>query len=141
MISVQAAGCAPIPRAFEQGDSTAEPWKNAETIAAGLRVPHPFADYLILRAIRESGGTAVAVTDDEIRAAMSEWARQEGMFVSPESAATYAGFKRLAAAGFLKPDERVVLFNTGSGLKYPDLVHAEFPVLDPDDRSLGDRIK
>ncbi len=141
MISVQAAGCAPIPRAFEQGQATAEPWPNAQTIAAGLRVPHPFADYLILRAIRASGGTALAVTDDEIRAAMDAWARREGMFVSPESAATYAAAVRLSGSGFIRPDDKVVLFDTGAGLKYPDLVAAQFPVLDPADPRLDEQVR
>jgi threonine synthase len=141
MISVQASGCAPIVKAYKEEEATALPWQNAQTIAAGLRVPHPFADYLILRVIRESGGTGVAVTDDEIRAAMEEWARLEGMFVSPESAASYAAFKRLASSGFLKPTERVVLFNTGAGLKYPDLVHSKFLVLDPNDRELSTQVE
>lgn len=136
MISVQAAGCAPIVKAFQEEEATAVPWPDAQTIAAGLRVPHPFADYLILKVIRESRGTAVAVTDEEIRDSMSEWARVEGMFVSPESAATYAAFKRLISSGFLKPHESVVLFDTGSGLKYPDLVQAKFSVLDPNDPDL-----
>lgn len=140
MISAQASGCAPIVKAFVEGELTAVPWKNAQTIADGLRVPHPFADYLILRVIRESEGTAVAVEDDEIREAMNEWARLEGMFVSPESAATYAAFKRLVRTGFLRTRERVVLFNTGSGLKYPGLVKAQFPVLDPNDPRLEDQI-
>ncbi len=141
MISVQASGCAPVVKAFDEQESTAEPWKNARTIADGLRVPHPFADYLILRAIRESQGTALAVSDDEIRAAMDEWAHAEGMFVSPESAATYAAFKKLATNGFLQPHERVVLFNTGSGLKYSHLVRAEFPVLDPNDPALSAQVE
>ncbi len=141
MISVQAAGCAPVIKAYEEGKETAEVWQNASTLADGLRVPHPFADYLILRAIHESGGTAVAVDDGEIRTAMSEWARAEGMFVSPESAATYAAFKRLAASGFLKPSDRVVLFNTGSGLKYPELVQAQFAVLDPNDPGLDKKVQ
>ncbi len=100
-------------------------------MAAGLRVPHPFADYLILRTIRDSGGTAIAVSDAEIIAAMHEMARSEGLFACPEGAATLAAFKRLAASGLLRPEERVVLLNTGSGLKYADLVHAEFPIIDP----------
>lgn len=133
MISVQAAGCAPVVRAFEHGQDHAEPWQNASTIADGLRVPAPFADYLILQAIRESGGTAVAVTDDEIREAVGELARGEGLFAAPEGAATYAGFKQLVSRGFLRANDRVVLFNTGAGLKYPQLIRAEFPVLDPDD--------
>ena len=140
MIAVQASGCAPVVKAFTEGDLTAVPWKNAQTIADGLRVPYPFADYMILSILRRSKGTAVAVTDDEIRAALNEWARRAGMFVSPESAATYAAFKRLAANGFLRPNERVVLFNTGSGLKYPGLVQATFPVLDPSDPKLQDKL-
>jgi len=128
MIAVQASGCAPIVKAFEEGKETAEAWQNARTIADGLRVPEPFADYLILRVVRESGGTALAVSDEEIRQAMGEWARAEGMFVAPESAATYAAFKKLVANHFLEPHERVVLFNTGSGLKYPNLIQAEVAV-------------
>lgn len=139
MISVQASGCAPVVKAFEDDEATAVPWPDAQTIAAGLRVPHPFADYLILRVIRESGGAAIAVGDDEIRTSLGEWARMEGMFVSPESAATYAAFKRLAASGFLKPNETIVLFDTGSGLKYPDLVQADVPVLGPKDESLVEK--
>ncbi len=140
MISVQASGCAPVVRALKEGNATAEPWPNAQTIAAGLRVPYPFADYLILRSVRESGGTAIAVSDKEIRAAMDEWARLEGMFVSPESAATHAAYKRLAASRFLKADERVVLFNTGSGLKYPELVQVELQVLEPNDPELTKKV-
>jgi threonine synthase len=133
MISVQAAGCAPIVKAFLEHKSESELCKDAQTIAAGLRVPHPFADYLILRAIGESGGTAIAVSDAEIISAMYELARTEGVFACPEGAATVAAFKHLAASGFLHPEERVVLFNTGAGLKYAELVQAEFPVIDPAD--------
>ncbi len=140
MISVQAAGCAPIVQAFRDGKSTSEPWTNAQTVAAGLRVPHAFADYLILRTIRESAGTAVAVTDAEILDAMRELARLEGLFVCPEGAATVAAFKHLAASGFLHPGERVVLFNTGSGLKYSDLVKGEFPIIDPTDTATIDAL-
>lgn len=140
MISVQAEDCAPIVRAFNNGSETAEPWQNARTIADGLRVPAPFADYLILDAIRESGGTALAVSDDEIRAAMTDLAQTEGLFVAPEGAATYAGFKHLAVNGFLKPSERVVLFNTGTGIKYPQLVRAKFPVLEPNDPRISDHV-
>lgn len=140
MISVQAAGCAPLVQAFESGNAIAEVWKNAQTIADGLRVPHPFADYLILRAIRESGGTALAVDDDAIRKAMQVLAEEEGLFVAPEGAATYAAFQVLAANGFFQPHEKIVLFNTGSGLKYPNLVNGEFPVLDPTDHQLNAKI-
>jgi threonine synthase len=140
MISVQAAGCAPIVQAFRDGKSASEPWTNAQTIAAGLRVPHAFADYLILRTIRESGGTALAVTDAEILDAMRELARLEGLFVCPEGAATLAAFKHLATSGFLHPNERVVLFNTGSGLKYSNLVQGEFPIIDPADTATIDAL-
>jgi threonine synthase len=131
MISVQAAGCAPIVKAFETGARFADPWPNAHTIAPGIRVPAAIADYLILDAIRESKGTALAVSDDEILAAMGEVARLEGVFAAPEGAATYAAYKKLLAAGFLTPDESVVLFNTGAGIKTPDLVPADFPVMRP----------
>lgn len=141
MISVQAAGCAPIVKAFTEGELTALPWQNAQTIADGLRVPAPFADYLILNILRESRGTALTVSDDEIRAAVHDLARGQGMFVAPEGAATYAAFKHLAASGFLQPQERVVLFNTGTGLKYPNLVRADFPVLEPNDPNLTNRVK
>ena len=118
MISVQAAGCAPIPRAFAGGEAESRRWENAETYASGLRVPKPFGDFLILRALRESGGDAIAVTDDEIRLAESEIGREEGLFVAPEGAAAWAGAVKLAAEGRLDPDSRVILFNTGSGFKY-----------------------
>ena len=118
MVTVQAAGCAPIVRAFEQGRERAEFWQNAETLAAGLRVPGPFADRLMLRALRDSGGSAVAVSDEEIAAAQKEVASLEGILASPEGAATWAALKHLAQKGLVQPDERVVLFNTGTGLKY-----------------------
>jgi len=118
MVSVQAAGCAPIVRAFEQGAETAEPWKDAHTAASGLRVPRALGDFLILRALRDSGGTALAVSDEEIRSAWAEFSADTGVFPAPEGAATYAGLKRLVDQGWIEKDERVVLFNTGSGLKY-----------------------
>jgi threonine synthase len=118
MVSVQAAGCAPIVRAVEAQAERAEFWENANTVAAGLRVPGPFADRLILRAIRESGGTALAVTDEEILAAQREVASLEGVFAAPEGAATWAALKHLIHQGLAAPEERVVLFNTGTGLKY-----------------------
>jgi threonine synthase len=131
MISVQAAGCAPIVRAWQEGLTESDPWEDAHTIAAGLRVPHAFADYLILRSLRDSGGTAIAVADEDILECMCEVARLEGLFVCPEGAAAVAAFKQLAVRGELDPQERVVLFNTGSGLKYGDLIQAEFRRLDP----------
>jgi threonine synthase len=133
MISVQAAGCAPIVRALLEGKGQSEAWHDAHTIAAGLRVPHAFADYLILRTIRESGGTAIAVGDDEIVESIREVARLEGLFMCPEGAAAVVAFKHLAAQGYLHPEQRVVLFNTGSGLKYPGLVKGEFHRFNPSD--------
>lgn len=118
MVVVQAQGCAPIVRAFEQGADRAEPWENATTAAAGIRVPVAIGDYLILRSVRESGGTAVAVSEDHIRAAQREMGRLAGVYAAPEAAATWAGAQRLRANGFLHGDERVALFSTGMGLKY-----------------------
>ena len=118
LVSVQAAGCAPVVRAFQEGAERARPWEHAHTLAAGLRVPGVFADRLILRALRETKGTAVAVSDEEILAAQSLLASQEGIFAAPEGAATLAGLQRLVRTGWLQPEARVVLFNTGSGLKY-----------------------
>jgi len=120
-VSVQAEGCAPIVKAFESGSRTAERWQNAATIAPGIRVPAAIADYLVLDAVRATGGTAVAVSDAEILAAMSELARLEGIFAAPEGAAAYAGYKKLLAKGALDPAESAVVFNTGSGLKTHEL--------------------
>jgi threonine synthase len=118
MFAVQAAGCAPIPRAFDEGKEVSEKFPNARTYASGLRVPKPFADYLILKYVRESGGAAVAVTDEEIRSACDEIGASEGLFVAPEGGAAWAAAKRLASRGKLEPAARIVLFNTGSGFKY-----------------------
>jgi len=122
MVCVQSTGCAPIVKAFNEKREAAEPWDNAQTIATGLRVPSPFADYLILKVVCDSGGTAISVTDGEIIEAMHEIARLEGIFACPEGAATLVGLKHLLLQGFLKPAETIVLFNTGSGFKYPDLI-------------------
>jgi threonine synthase len=121
MISVQSTGCAPIVRAFERGDRFAEPWQNASTIADGLRVPAAVGDFLILQAIRDSGGTALAVPDEEMRADASPMASLTGIFPAPEGAACLSAQVRLLKTGWLKPDETVVLFNTGTGLKYTHL--------------------
>ena len=118
MISVQAAGCAPIPKAFAEGKPASEKWENAQTYASGLRVPKAFADFLILRDIRASHGDAIAVTDDAMRRAADEIGSTEGLFVCPEGAAVWAAAKDLAAEGRLDPESRVVLFNTGTGFKY-----------------------
>jgi len=118
MISVQSEGCAPIPKAFSEGKEESEYWEGAKTIADGLRVPKALGDFLILKAVRESGGTALAVSDSEILDSVKLIARMEGIFACPEGAATYAALRKLFEDGKVYRDERVVLFNTGSGLKY-----------------------
>lgn len=122
MFCIQAEGCAPIVKAFQEGKEGAEPFPNPQTIAAGLRVPAPFADYLILQVVRESGGSALAVSDAEILVSLREMAALEGVFACPEGAATLAGLKGLLAQGLIEPQEVIVLLNTGSGLKYLDVV-------------------
>jgi threonine synthase len=119
MIAVQAAGCAPMVKAFEAGVEHAPRWENAHTIAAGIRVPQAIGDFLILRAVRESGGFAIAVPDAAISAAINEMAREEGFLLCPEGAATYAAYKQSLADGRVKRTDQVMLFNCASGLKYP----------------------
>lgn len=119
MVAVQAAGCAPIVKAFEAGAEFAEPWPNAGTVAAGIRVPVAVGDFLILRAVRDSGGFATAVDDATILAARDEVAAREGLLMCPEGAATYAAWKQELASGRISPRDNVVLFNCASGLKYP----------------------
>jgi threonine synthase len=121
MVTVQSDGCAPMVKAFHEGREFAEPWQEAKTIADGLRVPAAVGDFLILRALRESGGTAVAVPDQEMMEAANLIGRSQGMFVCPESAATLVAFQRLRDEGWIGDDETVVLFSTGSGLKYTHL--------------------
>jgi threonine synthase len=113
MISVQASGCAPIVKALEEDKVEADPWIDAKTMAAGLRVPQAVGDFLILEAIRQSGGTAVAVTDDEIQQEMGTLATYEGILSCPEGAATVAGLRKLVDVGEFDPSEKIVLFNTG----------------------------
>ncbi|MBI4410286.1 MAG: pyridoxal-phosphate dependent enzyme, partial [Gemmatimonadetes bacterium] len=118
MVSVQAAGCAPIVRAWEAGAEHAQPWEDARTLAAGLRVPRAIGDVLILRALRESNGAAVAVTDEAMIEAVRLTGRTTGVFASPEGAATVAAIPLLLERGHVKADQEIVLFNTGSGLTY-----------------------
>jgi threonine synthase len=118
MVTVQATGCAPIVRAFEEGKRFADEFPDAETVASGLRVPRAIGDFLILDALRESGGTAVAVTDDELISATREIGTSEGIFCAPEGAACLPALQKLIDSGKVKPNERVVLFNTGAGVKY-----------------------
>ena len=127
MVSVQARGCAPIVRAFERGEARCEFWPDARTLAAGLRVPHPLGDFLILDAVRASGGTAVAVSDQETLDAGLELAALEGVFAAPEGAACVAAMPKLIASGALSAGERIVIYNTGAGLKYLEAYSTRFP--------------
>jgi len=125
MVCVQSTGCAPIVKAWDDGSSTSQIWGNASTIAAGLRVPKSYGDYIILDILHKSGGTAVAVTDEEIMDALHHWARVEGLFAAPEGAAALAAYRKLRSNGFFGPDDSVVLFNTGTGLKYLDVIEGQ----------------
>lgn len=121
MVTVQSEGCAPMVRAFQEGAEFAEPWENPKTVADGLRVPAAVGDFLILRALRESGGTAVAVSEKELMKGANMIGQTQGIFASPEGGATLAAFQKLRESGWIKEDDTVVLFNTGSGHKYSHL--------------------
>ena len=121
MVTVQSDGCAPMVRAFQEGEEFAEPWVDAATLADGLRVPAAVGDFLILRALRESSGTALAVSDGEMMEDAALMGSMQGMFTCPEGAAPLSAFRHLRAQGWIEDHETVVLFNTGSGLKYTHL--------------------
>jgi len=122
MIVAQSSGCAPIPKALDEGKNSAEAWPNAQTLAAGLRVPKPYGDYIILDIVRKSKGAAVAATDSEVLDAVRHWAQTEGIFAAPEGAAALVAYQKLRATGFLKESDITVIFNTGSGIKYVDVI-------------------
>jgi threonine synthase len=124
MIAVQAAGCAPIVKAWEAGKSASEMWVGATTFASGLRVPKAYGDYMILDILRKSRGAAVAATDEEILAATRHWASVEGVFAAPEGAASLVAYQKLRGRGFFRAEDTVVLFNTGSAYKYLDMIEA-----------------
>lgn len=140
MVVVQSTGCAPIVQAFERGDRHAPLWENASTVAPGVRVPIAIGDYLILDAVRASGGTAIAVSDEDLLEATQRTSSTEGIHVSPEVGAAVSAAEKLRADGFLKETDRAVVFATGSGLKHVDLVEGDYPVLSPDDANLGEII-
>lgn len=140
MIVVQSDTCAPIVKAFEAGERHAPLWENAYTIAPGMRVPVAIGDYLILDAVRQSEGTAVAIPDDELLAMTNRVSSTEGLHISPEVGATFAAAARLRESGFLKESDQVVVFGTGSGLLHTDLIEGEYPVLDPNDSNVGEII-
>jgi threonine synthase len=127
MIAVQAAGCSPVVRAFEEDEPRSRFFENASTIAAGLRVPKPLGDFLVLDAVRASHGAAIAVTDEELLDAGIQLASMEGIYAAPEGAACIAALGKLLASGFLQRSDRIVIYNTGSGLKYPEAYSTRFP--------------
>jgi threonine synthase len=131
LVAAQAAGCAPIVRAFERGERAAEAWPGAHTVAFGINVANPLGATLILDAIADTGGCALAVDDEELLAALAETARLEGAFVCPEGAAGVAAIRRLRESGWIGADDEVVLLNTGAGIKYPETVSADPPLLAP----------
>lgn len=126
MIAVQAEGCAPVAKAYDEGANTSEMFSNAATFASGLRVPKPYGDYIILDDVRKSGGTVVAISDQKLLASLLDWASSEGVLISPEGAASTAAYDHSIETGFLKKSDRVVLFNTGSGNKYTDVLARSF---------------
>lgn len=130
LIAVQPAGCAPIVKAFHEGKEVSEFWHNAQTVQQGTRVPKALGDFLVLQAVRATGGTAIAVEDADALWGLRELARREGAFICPEGAALVAAARDLRKSGFLARDERVVLLNTGAGIKYPDIMDPEMPVVE-----------
>jgi threonine synthase len=139
MIAVQAAGCAPVAKAFDEGADTSQMFQNAATFASGLRVPKPYGDYIILGDVRKSGGTVLALNDQQLLTSLRDWALNEGILLSPEGAASTAAYDYLIDIGFLKKSDRVVLFNTGSGNKYTDVLAGL--LLEPIPRSVEASIK
>ena len=127
MIAVQVSGCQPIVQAFEQGAARSEFWQEAHTVASGLRVPKPLGDFLILEAVRASGGTAIAVSDEELIDAGIQLATDNGIFVAPEGSACVSALDKLLKSGFLDPQEHIVIYNTGAGLKYLEAYATRFP--------------
>jgi threonine synthase len=125
MVSVQASGCAPIVKAFQENKTAAEPWQNAQTVASGLRVPQAVADFLMLQALRESSGTALSISDAEMLAEIPKVGKAEGIFFCPEGAACVAALRRLFQNGWIEPNDEVLIFNTASGLKYLDVIQTQ----------------
>lgn len=136
LVAVQASGCAPIVRAWKDGKMESEFWENASTCAFGITVPKAIGDFLVLEAVYKTNGCAIAISDEDTLAAEARLASTEGAFVCPEGAACMAATEQLLAEGWIKPDERVVVLNTGCGIKYPETVHSDPPVLQPGDTLL-----
>jgi threonine synthase len=139
MIAVQASGCAPVALAYKEGQPVSKFFKDAETFAAGLRVPKPYGDYLILEIVRQSAGTVIDLDDETILRSLLDWSRNEGLLLSPEGAAATAAYDHLLATGFLSPSDRVVIFNTGAGLKYVDMIAEVMGLKRPAEKKLPER--
>lgn len=133
LVAVQASGCAPIVKAWEQGQPASEFWPDAATVAFGITVPKALGDFLVLGAVYNTDGCAVAIEDNEILRAQQQLAATEGTFICPEGAATYAAALKLKNQGWIRPNEKVLLLNTGSGIKYPDTIQVTVPMLQPDE--------
>src|SRR5699024_7150869 len=129
LVAVQAEGCAPIVKAWEEGKSSAEPWEDAETIAFGINVAKALGDFLILDAIKQTNGCAVAVSDGDILKEIHITASMDGAFICPEGAAAFAVARKLRKDNWIKKDDRVVVLNTGAGIKYPNTINADIPTL------------
>ena len=134
---MQATGCAPIVEAFERGARESEPFPDARTAAFGITVPKALGDFLVLDAVYETGGAAIAVTDEDLLAAQAELAEVEGAFICPEGAACFAALGPLRESGLIGADDEVVVLNTGAGVKYPETVTVDAPLLAKDDRIPG----
>ena len=140
MIAIQASGCAPVANAYKEGADVSKMFENAATFAAGLRVPKPYGDYIILDVVRKSGGTVVDLPDETILNSLLDWSRNEGLLLSPEGAAATAAYDHLIETGFLNPSDKVVIFNTGVGLKYVDMIAEAMGVTRPDTTKLPERV-
>jgi len=137
MVSVQSAGCGPIAKAWDEAKPNSDFWPEAATLAAGLRVPKAYGDYLVLDILKRSHGIALRVTDAEIMEGLRHWARAEGIFAAPEGAASLVAYRKLLARGFFRPQDKVVLFNTGSGLKYLEVIDGQKKQKFPASRQIG----
>jgi threonine synthase len=133
LVAVQSTGCAPIVEAWKTGQDTSQFWEQSTTIAFGINVPKALGDFLVLEAVRATNGCAIAISDNELLAAQSAIAIDEGLFICPEGAATLAAAQKLRDEGWITENERVVLLNTGTGLKYPETVQVNVPLLQPQD--------
>ncbi|HVW77613.1 MAG TPA: threonine synthase [Alloacidobacterium sp.] len=139
MIAIQSSGCAPVSKAYKEGANASQMFENAATFAAGLRVPKPYGDYIILDIVRQSGGTVVDLPDEKTLASLLDWSRNEGILLSPEGASATAAYDHLIETGFLKPSDKVVIFNTGAGLKYVDMIAEAMKLARPNTATLPKR--